>query len=84
MDSGDAPKSPRYIRVETSETDNSIDMSRSPIKSPNQNHRDYNRFKYYSALRTGFKHIGRDQELLTPPVHVVDEDLFLLQIPFIK
>ena len=32
--------------------------SRAPMLSPTSGHRDYNRYKYYSALRTGYKHLG--------------------------
>ena len=66
------------------EVDTSATHDRAPILSPRQSHRDYNRLKYYSALKTGFKHMGTDQDLLTPPVHVIDQNLFLLQIPFAR
>jgi hypothetical protein len=54
--------------------------------TPPGSHKDYNRFKYYSALRSGFKHMpeeGRhDESFLEPPVHVVDSELFVYNIPF--
>ena len=59
-------------------------VSRSAIMSPSQTHRDYNRMKYYSALKTGFRHMGNESDILQPPVHVIDQNLFLLQIPFAK
>ena len=64
--------------------DNSKSYDRSAILSPTHTHKDYNRLKYYSALKTGYKHIGSDSEFLTPPVHVIDQNLFLLQLPFAK
>lgn len=45
----------------------------------------YNRYKYYSAIKTGFKHMHvteGDNEFLRPPTHVIDEQLFLFHIPF--
>jgi len=50
--------------------------------SPNSGHKNYNRFKYYSALRTGFGHLGYEQPELEPPSHVIDQELFLFQLPF--
>ena len=52
--------------------------------SPNASHRDYNRMKYYSALRTGYKHLGKEEsaKFLEPPEHVVDENLFIIYNPF--
>lgn len=54
--------------------------------TPPGSHKDYNRFKYYSALRSGFKHMpeeGRhDESFLEPPVHVVDPELFVFNFPF--
>lgn len=60
--------------------------SRPAMLTPPGSHKDYNRFKYYSALRSGFKHMpeeGRhDESFLEPPVHVVDSELFVYNIPF--
>ena len=59
--------------------------SRSAMLSPSNTHRDYNRYKYYSALRTGFKHLGQeDQAFLEPPSHIIDHNLFLIHNPFNK
>ena len=51
----------------TSKKDNSLDVpssfdsARAPMLSPGESHKDYNRYKYYSALRTGYAHLGIDQ-----------------------
>ena len=45
--------------------------------SPKADHKDYNRYKYYSALRTGYAHLGIEEPALEPPSHVVDNELFL-------
>ena len=51
--------------------------------SPTSGHRDYNRYKYYSALRTGYKHLGQeDAAFLEPPKHVIDQNLFIIHNPF--
>jgi hypothetical protein len=57
---------------------------RPALLSPKSDHRDYNRYKYYSALRTGYKHLAPEvrESFLKPPTHVVDANLFLLQHPF--
>ena len=34
---------------------------RSAISSPRISHKDYNRYKYYSALRTGYKHLAPEE-----------------------
>ena len=52
--------------------------------SPDATHKNYNRFKYYSALRTGYGHLGIEQPELEPPSHVIDNDLFLFKLPFSK
>jgi len=47
--------------------------------------KNYNRFKYYSALRTGFLHMGAEEEAvdsLEPPSHVIDKDLFIMNSAF--
>lgn len=65
----------------------STEIERPAILSPSPNHRDYNRYKYYSALRTGFNHLNpeaADEAFLEVPLHVVDENLFLLMNPFHK
>ena len=57
--------------------------SRAAILSPTSGHRDYNRFKYYSALRTGYKHLGQESNsFLEPPKHVIDPNLFVFYNPF--
>ena len=56
--------------------------------SPKPSHSQYNRFKYYSALNTGFDHfvtkknVDIDYEFLTPPEHIIEPNLFLIQNPF--
>jgi hypothetical protein len=45
--------------------------------SPTFDHKDYNRMKYYSALRTGYAHLGIEEQLLEPPTHIIDQALFL-------
>ena len=50
--------------------------------SPTESHKDYNRMKYYSALRTGYGHLGVEQPPLEPPAHIIDKELFLFQSPF--
>ena len=52
--------------------------------SPAQGHKDYQRFKYYSALRTGYAHLGIEEPSLEPPSHVIDKELFVFQSPFGK
>ena len=43
----------------------------------------YNRHKYYSALRTGFKHLGNeDKAILELPEHIVDPTLLIFVNPF--
>lgn len=52
--------------------------------SPHSGHKDYNRYKYYSALRTGYQHLGMEEPKLEPPSHVIDPTLFVFQLPFSK
>ena len=52
--------------------------------SPTQGHKDYQRFKYYSALRTGYAHLGLEQPPLEAPVHIIDQALFLFQVGLSK
>ena len=40
--------------AEKSLSNASVDSQRAPMLSPSRGHKDYNRFKYYSALRTGW------------------------------
>lgn len=47
------------------------DRFRPPMVSP-RGHRDYNRMKYYSALKTGYKHLNKE-EFLKIPKHVIDD-----------
>jgi len=62
-----------------------VSVDRSAMMSPTADHRNYNRFKYYSALKTGYKHLGdptATTDFLTPPEHVIDTNLFLFMNPF--
>ena len=52
--------------------------------SPKPDHKNYHRFKYYSALRTGYGHLGIEQPALEPPTHIIDPNLFLFKLPFCK
>ena len=45
-------------------------------------HRDYNRLKYYSALKTGYKHMGAKQSFLNIPHHTIDPSLYVIHFPF--
>ena len=45
--------------------------------SPKADHKDYQRLKYYSALRTGYAHLGLEEPSLEPPEHIIDKNLFL-------
>ena len=56
--------------------DLSVDSQRNPMLTSND-HKDYQRYKYYSALRTGYGHLGLDRPELEPPSHVIDKELFL-------
>lgn len=60
------------------------DVERPALLSPKSDHKDYNRYKYYSALRTGYKHLTPETKdsFLHPPTHVIDKNLFLLTNPF--
>jgi hypothetical protein len=48
----------------------------------------YNRYKYYSALKTGFEHLNpasdntRATELFETPVHLIKSEQFLFLNPF--
>ena len=58
---------------------------RPPIMSPTQNHKDYQRYKYYSCLRTGYVHLGQEKvssDLLMPPLHTIDVELLKYANPF--
>jgi len=58
---------------------------RASVRAMSPDNKNYNRFKYYSALRTGFKHIGAEEEaiqMLEPPKHVIDQELFMMNSPF--
>ena len=67
-----------------SKLESSLDSQRNPIISSNNQHKDYQRYKYYSALRTGYGHLGLDAPELEPPSHVIEKELFLFQSPFSK
>ena len=51
---------------------------RSPHLSPRGSN-NYNRFKYYSALKTGYQHLSLQEEndFLSIPHHVIDEQIFV-------
>lgn len=60
-------------------------IDRPPVLSPRPDHNQYNRYKYYSALRTGYKHLApaaADESFLQMPLHIIDSNLFLLMNPF--
>jgi hypothetical protein len=38
--------------------------------------RQYNRLKYYSALKTGYQHLHKE-EFLSVPRHVIEEQMFV-------
>lgn len=61
-------------KINNSSIMRSSDSERPPILSPRANHKDYNRFKYYSALRTGYKHLTPETKdsFLNPPAHIID------------
>lgn len=50
---------------------------------------DKSKFKYYSAIRTGFKHMETEtksesvQEYLKGPTHVIDDNYFIYPLPLI-
>ncbi len=48
-------------KKDTLDVPSSFDSARAPMLSPEASHKDYNRYKYYSALRTGYAHLGIDQ-----------------------
>ena len=62
------------LKINNSSIIRSSDSERPPILSPRANHKDYNRFKYYSALRTGYKHLTPETKdsFLNPPAHILD------------
>jgi len=64
-------------RLSNSLGDVNRESQRAAMLSPNPNHKDYNRMKYYSAIRTGYAHLGLEQPSLEPPSHIIDKALFL-------
>jgi len=62
------------------------------LMSPKRDHPQYNRLKYYSALKTGYDHlieketdangneIPKDPEFLRVPSHVMEENLFMIPL----
>jgi len=60
--------------------------------SPKRDHPQYNRLKYYSALKTGYDHliekvtdangneVPRDPGFLLAPSHVMDQNLFMIPL----
>lgn len=67
------------------------DQDRSALLSPTSNHRQYQRLKYYSALRTGYKHltaegnepINNAGSFLAMPDEVIEIEQFIFQNPFL-
>ena len=60
---------------------NTSNESREPLAaSPLR--QDYNRLKYYSALRTGYRHLGKEAKdsFLSTPHHVINPDLFVMHL----
>lgn len=61
----------------------SFNIERPPmLYSPT--HRDHQRFKYYSALRTGFKHMTNRNSFLEVPHHVIEDYMFVRNFPFTR
>ena len=56
--SNDLSLSPRSMQRQT----DSFEAGRAAIMSPTNTNRQYNRLKYYSALRTGYKHLATDPQ----------------------
>jgi len=52
-------------------------QDRSPISVPSS-HKHYQRMKYYSALRTGLRHLGEAKDYLNIPLHVIEPKWLLL------
>jgi len=61
------PPSPILANMDTSR-----EISHQQIKSPMAGKREYNRKKYYSAIKTGFMHMNNNEEerqsFLRPPI----------------
>jgi hypothetical protein len=51
------------------------ELARSPMLSPRSSHEQYNRLKYYSALKTGYRHLGKENDVrdsfLAMPDHMM-------------
>jgi hypothetical protein len=58
--------------------ENNSNISAGMIMSPTATNKRYNREKYYSALKTGFKHADTKlrESFLRPPELKMDEPLF--------
>lgn len=50
---------------------------RGPIEIPRQSPH-YQRMKYYSAIKTGLKHMSKSTTYLNVPTHVIDDNAFVL------
>jgi hypothetical protein len=59
----------------------SEDSNRPPIAT-SPGHSQYNRLKYYSALRTGYQQLGSKEDFLRIPKHVIDPILYVIYAPF--
>ena len=56
-------------------------MSNNQIRSPimaSRASQNYHRMKYYSAIKTGLKHMGDKSTYLDVPTHVIDSDMFIV------
>ena len=86
MDNPSSPNGSQLMSAgkKNSMSDTSMTSERQPMISPSESHKDYQRFKYYSALRTGYAHLGVEQPDLQPPEHIIDKELFLFSNPFSK
>ena len=57
-------------------------FQRNPLSSPKPGDPQYNRFKYYSALKTGYKQTNpKESGFLTVPKHVIENDYYVLPNP---
>jgi len=67
-------------------------QARGALMSPKSSHPQYNRLKYYSALKTGYDHliekvtdangqeVPRDPGFLLAPSHVFEKNLFMIPL----
>jgi hypothetical protein len=86
-------------RARSFSEDSNTKEDRQPYVFNNRQHKDYNRHNYYWKLRTEHKRIMSDSnsnaddnfqasindaDFLVPPMHVIDNDLFVFKLPFSK